>query len=343
MPFRLVSLSRPFFHLHSVSRVDNLSDVRGSRDIADTPGIALRRVGLQSNKAQVNQSMSCPDCLKGVARYGHPAGVEETIGGVLTYVSKSAEGSGPSPTSTIIFITDAFGMNLVNSKLLADEYAARTGYRVLVPDIIPGGGVPVDSLELMERVSAPVAGLDFYGHAARIYNGILIMSRFLPFALRTRNVFPSVLAYARVVKSELPQGTKLGAAGFCWGGLQTTKLSGEPSEENGTEALLDAHFTAHPAGLKSPVDFVEAAKRFHVPISVAVGDKDMVMSSDDVRTLQSSLGEEFSQDVSRCEVVLYENCGHGFAVRADPNKTVENEGAERATTQAVEWFKKHLD
>lgn len=284
--------------------------------------------------------MSCPDCFRGSARDGKPAGTEEIVCDILTYVATPL--SGTTSTSCVIFITDAFGFNLVNSKLLADEYAAQTGCRVLVPDIIPGGGVPVDSLELMNRVSSPVGTFDLLGQAARAFDVVRMMARFLPFALRTRSIFPTVLAYARAIRSELPADAKLGAAGFCWGALQTTKLSAEPSVEGGDKPLLDAHFTAHPSGLKIPVDFVDATNKFHVPISVAVGEKDTILPKSSAEELEISLKQEFGQDQSRCELIIYEECGHGFAVRADPRKTVENEAAKKAARQAVEWFKRFL-
>jgi dienelactone hydrolase len=41
-------------------------------------------------------------------------------------------------------------------------------------------------------------------------------------------------------------------------------------------------------------------------------------------------------------VKVYEGCGHGFAVRADPKKIAENEAAEKAADQAVEWFRRFL-
>ncbi|KAH7363229.1 dienelactone hydrolase [Plectosphaerella cucumerina] len=284
--------------------------------------------------------MSCPDCFKGAAHDGKPAGTEETLHGVLTYIASPA--SGTTSSSTIILITDAFGFNLVNSKLLADTYAAETGCRVLVPDIIPAGGVPVDSLQLMERASAPVAAFDIAGQASRVYNIALMMSRFLPFALRTRNVFPSVLAYARAVKAELPAGGKLGAAGFCWGALQTITLSKETSVEGGDEPLLAAHFAAHPSGFRKPEALVEAAGGLKVPVSIAVGDKDTILSVEAAGAIKEGLEKLFAEHPDKVEVVTYAECGHGFAVRADPAKVVENEGATRAAKQAVEWFKRYL-
>ena len=82
--------------------------------------------------------MSCPDCFKGtVHEHGKAVGRMEKLHGYDTYVSDPPSSS--SSKSQIFFITDAFGLKLINNKLLADKYAQQTGHKVLVPDIIPGG------------------------------------------------------------------------------------------------------------------------------------------------------------------------------------------------------------
>lgn len=58
--------------------------------------------------------MSCPDCFKGsVHTHAEPKGHMETLYGYSTYVSPAPEGS--TSKSTIFFICDAFGLNLVNN------------------------------------------------------------------------------------------------------------------------------------------------------------------------------------------------------------------------------------
>jgi hypothetical protein len=59
--------------------------------------------------------------------------------------------------STIISIHDAFGFNLINSKLLADIYAEKVGLQVLMSNLIPGSGVPVHTLKLMQTITTPCA------------------------------------------------------------------------------------------------------------------------------------------------------------------------------------------
>jgi dienelactone hydrolase len=284
-------------------------------------------------------NMSCSDCFKGVVRFGKPNGIEKTLHGVRTYVA----GNPDLQSSAIIFITDAFGFNLINSKLLADVYASKTQFTVLVPDIIPGGGVPIKSLALMESMSTPVSWWNVVGHLRRFFTLVRMMTIFIPFALRTKNVFPSILSYARSVKADLPAGRKLGAAGFCWGGLQTTKLAQESAIDCRNTQLLNAHFVAHPAGLKVPKDIVNGIRQFNVPFSMAIGDQDMILSKEKVEEIEADLRTEFTEDSQHnYEIKMYADCGHGFAVRADAKKKLEDDASEQAMEQAVSWFKTYL-
>jgi dienelactone hydrolase len=283
--------------------------------------------------------MSCPDCFRGTIHEGTPTGKEETIHDVLTYIASPI--SGVTTNSKIIFITDVFGFNLVNNKLLADKYAADTGCLVLMPSIIPGGGAPLSAIELFDSLSTPVGLLDLPGQAKRVGAALRAAAIFAPFAARTRHAFPKLLKFSRDVKASLPTDGKLGVAGFCWGGMHSTKLTMEPAEEGGNVSLFDVHFVAHPAGLKVPEDFSIAASKFKVPISFAIGDLDMVLSKDKVDGVESSLKEAFGGNLDY-EVKTYSGCKHGFAVRADPKRTVEDEAATQAAAQAASWFNKYL-
>jgi dienelactone hydrolase len=274
--------------------------------------------------------MSCPDCFKGAIHDGKPAGREEVLHGVKTYIAGTSSDS--NPEATITFLTDAFGFNLPNSLLLADYYALKTSHRVLVPDIIPGGGVPLSTLSLMNIVTAPVAWYNIFGQLKRIFYGLRLMTIVLPFARRTKGAFPEILKYARAVKAE--SNGKLGVAGFCWGGMMSTKLALQPEVEGGKEGLVDAHFCAHPAGLQ-PEDIVEGVRRFGTPLSLAVGDKDFVMKREQVGEVERGLRGD---GVGESEVIVYAGCGHGFAVRADKGKEAEDVGAGKAAEQAVGWF-----
>lgn len=81
-------------------------------------------------------SMPCKDCASGVLHSGTPAGREETIHGLNTYVTEPP--SGVAPKGIVVIIPDVFGWTLVNSRVLADRYAERGGYTVYLPDFMDG-------------------------------------------------------------------------------------------------------------------------------------------------------------------------------------------------------------
>jgi len=84
--------------------------------------------------------MSCPDCFTGTVHEGTPLGHVETIHGLPTYVAGTSE---TEPEGIIVIISDAFGWDLPNSKVLADAYAKRGNYTVYLPDFMDGNLMPL--------------------------------------------------------------------------------------------------------------------------------------------------------------------------------------------------------
>jgi dienelactone hydrolase len=80
--------------------------------------------------------MSCPDCYAGHAHDGTPTGQVVKLHGLDTYVAEPAEGR--SARGIIVIIPDVFGWNFVNNRLLADHYASKGDYKVLLPDFMKG-------------------------------------------------------------------------------------------------------------------------------------------------------------------------------------------------------------
>lgn len=87
--------------------------------------------------------MACADCVSGAVHEGTPTGTEITLAGLPTY----AVGDEASKR-IVIFGHDIFGWKFVNTRLLADEYAAR-GFRVLVPDLYDGAQSPIRAMALV--------------------------------------------------------------------------------------------------------------------------------------------------------------------------------------------------
>lgn len=86
---------------------------------------------------------------------GNPLGSISIQHGLRTYVSlpcsaheRKAEGQVGKKHDTVILISDIFGIDLVNSKLVADEWAGQ-GYKVLLPDFFEGDAIPDSLLQVI--------------------------------------------------------------------------------------------------------------------------------------------------------------------------------------------------
>lgn len=82
----------------------------------------------------------CKNCVSGYVLPGEPKGVVKD--GAYTY-SPSAEAHDTAPDASttktaLIFLTDIFGLELKNNKILADSFADRLKCDVFVPDIFNG-------------------------------------------------------------------------------------------------------------------------------------------------------------------------------------------------------------
>ncbi|KAF2497860.1 hypothetical protein BU16DRAFT_548867 [Lophium mytilinum] len=292
--------------------------------------------------------MSCPDCFRGGQAKGEPKGALTTLYGVTTYVALPP--SSTTSKSTILFITDAFGLKLVNNKLLADDYALRTGHRVVIPDIIPGHGVEPAVIAHMDNVMKPVKWWDILGQLSRIWSVANAARHFVPFMLKASpdkaHIFKSELEYARKLKADIPPGGKLGVCGFCWGGYGSTNLCVEPAVEGGSEQLIDAQFCAHPSALKGPEQVVAAITTYKVPYSLAHAENDFNWSTAKMDTAEAELKQKYNatgngENGYNYEFITYKGCAHGFAARARPG-TADVQGADDAKEQAIKWFSKWL-
>jgi dienelactone hydrolase len=78
----------------------------------------------------------CPDCFSGSIHTDTPTGTTTTIHGLPTYVAEPENGA--VPKGIIVFITDAFGWEFINNRLLCDRYAKKGGFLVYCPDFMNG-------------------------------------------------------------------------------------------------------------------------------------------------------------------------------------------------------------
>jgi dienelactone hydrolase len=106
---------------------------------------------------------------------------------------------------------------------------------------------------------------------------------------------------------------------------------GNPSGK--IESLIDCAFTAHPSMLVLPKEVEEV----RIPMSVCVGEEDMMMTREQVQDMKVILEKKGEN-----EVVTIRGAKHGFAVRVDEKDEFMRECAEIAERQAVEWFRRWL-
>lgn len=157
--------------------------------------------------------------------------------------------------------------------------------------------------------------------------------------------FPRVVSFIQALRTSPPpfatDNLKIGAAGFCWGGKHTFILArNDPASRvqrhesqiacQDPQPLIDCAFTAHPSMLEIPVDIDSVT----VPTSVSCGDNDMALKLPALQRVQRILEEKNGGH----EVVVIPGAKHGFAVRTHPDDEHEMACAEKAETQAIEWF-----
>jgi dienelactone hydrolase len=178
----------------------------------------------------------------------------------------------------------------------------------------------VETVCLSIRIS-----LTFRYHAAWAVYGFVPFYMFNYFSV----AMPKVKSFVENVRNNEGAKLPMGAAGFCWGGRHVVNLAnGENAANN--KPLVDAVFTGHPSELQIPAE-IEQVK---MPLSIAVGDKDFVVSTAQVEEIKKIL----KQGKAKSEVKMYPGAGHGFCVRADPLNEHETEQSIEAEEQAIKWF-----
>jgi len=246
----------------------------------------------------------CKHCISGVLHEGTPEGKFETIGGVKTYVA--------TPTvdypkdKAILFLTDAFGYQLVNNLLLADAFA-KNGFQVYLIDLFSDDAVPVNAME----------------------TGTFDFTKWLPLhaAEQTRPLVDAVIAALK------EQGvTKFGATGYCFGARYVFDLA--------FDHVTDVSVTSHPSLLETE-DLEKYAKTATAPLLINSCEVDSQFPADkQARADEIFGGGKFAPGYER---TYWDGCTHGFAVRGDINDPKVKAGKEGSFKASVEWFLKYLN
>jgi dienelactone hydrolase len=76
-------------------------------------------------------------CVTGTVHEGSYKGTVGAVAGLPTYIAKPSS-STTTKEGIIVIVPDVFGWDFINNRLLADEYAERSGRVVYLPDFMFG-------------------------------------------------------------------------------------------------------------------------------------------------------------------------------------------------------------
>ena len=98
---------------------------------------------------------------------------------------------------------------------------------------------------------------------------------------------------------------------------------------------MDVAYVCHPSLPEIPVDFEDVAR----PLSLAIGEKDSLVSSKDLPNIKTVLSK---RPTVPSEVHVYEDQVHGFALRDDWSNDKDKTAMENVAKQGITWLHKCL-
>ncbi|KAG2144593.1 dienelactone hydrolase [Suillus clintonianus] len=246
----------------------------------------------------------CKDCIQGVRHEGEPQGTLETIGGVSCYVATPTVDY--AKDKVILYLPDVFGIELVNAKLIVDDFA-NNSFKVIAVDYFNGDSLPADAMnsdtfDLKKWVA---------NHGAE----------------QTRPPLDKVIA---ALKEE--GVTKFGVTGYCFGGRYAFDLA--------FENVIQCTVVSHPSALKIPEDLETYFSKSQAPLLINSCEIDQMFPAGAQAKADEIFGDEkFAPGYKR---EYFPGCKHGFAVRGDMTDPLAKAGKEGSFKASVEFFLEHL-
>ncbi|PCH44448.1 alpha/beta-hydrolase [Wolfiporia cocos MD-104 SS10] len=248
--------------------------------------------------------MSCADCFSGVIHEGEPEGKIEQFAGVECYI---ATPSGEYPKDkALLFLTDVFGIPLVNNKLLADGFA-RNGFKVVMPDIMAGEPLPDSAMGDPNRDRVAWRAK----HGPETWDHVV----------------------DKVVAALKETGvTRIATTGYCFGAPPAFYLA----YKNETHVTI----VSHPSMLQIPADLEKYRDVSKAPLLINSCEVDQAFPKEAQATTDELLGGgKFAPGYER---TYWDGCTHGFAVRGDLSNPKVKAGKEGAFKASVEFLNKYL-
>jgi len=250
----------------------------------------------------------CDACFQGVRHEGEPEGKYETIGGVACYVATPKDDY--AKDKAVLFLTDVFGIELVNNRLLTDDFA-RNGFKTVCVDLFAGSPMPE---------AAITGGLGVPGFSKEEW--------------MKKNDPSLTLHYVeKVIAALKAEGvTKFGTTGYCYGARAAFDLA--------FKGLTHVTVVAHPSRIQYPADLKKYVDEAKAPLLINSCEVDRVFPAEAQAQADEILGGgKFAPGYKR---TYWDGCTHGYAVRGDMSDPKVKAGKEGAFKESVEFFKQYL-
>ncbi|KAL5537020.1 hypothetical protein ACEPAF_843 [Sanghuangporus sanghuang] len=245
----------------------------------------------------------CKECVTGVTHEGEPTGKIEGINGVQTYVAFPPTGKEYDKTKAILYLTDVFGIQLANNRLLVDDFA-KNGFQTYAPDLLNGD---------------PIVTMD------GSFDRETWSSRHGP--EQTRPTLDKAIAGLK------ERGVnEFAAVGYCFGARYVFDLAFDKE--------IKVAAVAHPSRLKVPED-LERIKTTGIPLLINSCEVDKQYPIESQKIGDDILGGG-KMEAGAYKRAYFAGCVHGFAVRGDLSNPQIKAGKEQAFANTVEWFWKFL-
>ncbi|KAJ9102624.1 hypothetical protein QFC19_004733 [Naganishia cerealis] len=266
-------------------------------------------------------------CISGVTWEGTPEGQVRKINGHDVYVGEPKQGGDKS--KALLFLSDVFGLGLINNKLMVDDFA-RQGYYTYLVDYLSGDPIAPEAMNS--------GNFDFpawlANHGEEAVHAVLdpVMD-----GLKEEGV------------------TKFAAVGYCFGVSAFSLLSellvaefpsgnyfsvaqGKYAVRLAIQKRISIGMIAHPSLLKIPED-LEALKKVtpEIPMLFVTCTTDFMYGPEQQKVGDDVLGNGTAEGEGY-KRVFYEGCSHGFAVRGDKSDPKVKFGKEDAFKQTVNWY-----
>ncbi|KAF8548854.1 alpha/beta-hydrolase [Imleria badia] len=243
--------------------------------------------------------------IAGVRHEGNPEGRFDTLGGVRCYLATPTVIY--SKEKVILFLPDVFGIELVNSKLLCDDFA-RNGFQIVAIDLFDGDSVPANTMQ-------PGSSFDFNAWLSKHGTNV------------TRPPINNVIAALKQRGIE-----EFAATGYCFSARFVFDLA--------FEGVIKAAAVSHPSFLNIPDD-LHKFKETKIPLLINSCEIDQFFPADSQAQADAILGGGLTKtDLYRRE--YFEGCSHGFALRGDLSNPKVKTGKEGSFRAIVEFFLEHF-